>query len=115
MMRLLPQFGGYSTHYGNVSSEGAVHAVLTQYGSVFVGHSREDLLNSKLIILWGWDPARMISGTDTIYNLVKAKEGGARIICIDPRYTDTAVILADQWIPIIPGTDIAMMVAMANV
>jgi anaerobic dimethyl sulfoxide reductase subunit A len=115
MMRLLTQFGGYSTHYGNVSSEGAVYATQTQYKSPFVGHSREDLLNSKLIIMWGWDPARMISGTDTIFNLIKAKEKGIKIISIEPRYTDSAVVLADKWIPIIPGTDVAMMVAMAYV
>jgi len=53
MMRLLTQFGGYSTHYGNVSSEGAVYATQTQYTSPFVGHSRTDLLNSKLIVMWG--------------------------------------------------------------
>ena len=115
MMRLFNQFGGYSTHYGNVSSEGAVWACLTHYGSVMVGHSREDLLNAKLIILWGWDPARMISGTNTMYHLIKAKEAGARIVCVDPRYTDSAVVLADQWIPIYPGTDTAMMVSMAYV
>ena len=115
MIRLFTQFGGFSTHYGNVSSEGAVYATQTQYTSPFVGHSRMDLLNSKLIIMWGWDPARMISGSDTIYNLIKAKEKGIKIICIDPRYTDSAVVLADQWIPIIPGTDTAMMVAMAHV
>jgi len=115
MMRLLTQFGGYSTHYGNVSSEGAVYATQTMYKSPFVGNSRDDLLNSNLIIMWGWDPARMISGTDTIFNLVKAKEKGIKIISIDPRYTDSATILADQWIPIVPGTDVAMMVAMAYV
>ncbi|MFX1258183.1 MAG: molybdopterin-dependent oxidoreductase [Promethearchaeota archaeon] len=115
MRRLFNLFGGFRTHYGNVSSEGAVWACLTQYNSVFVGHSREDLFNSKLIILWGWDPARMISGSNTIYNLVRAKEKGIKIICIDPRYTNSAVLLADQWIPIYPGTDAAMMVAMAYV
>ena len=115
MIRLLTQFGGFSTHFGNISSEGAVYATQTQYTSPFVGHSRTDLKNSKLIIMWGWDPARMISGSDTIFNLIKAKEKGIKIICIDPRYTDSAVVLADQWIPIIPGTDTAMMVAMAYV
>jgi len=113
MIRLLTRFGGYSTHFGNVSSEGAVYATQTHYTSPFVGSSRADLLNSKLIIMWGWDPARMISGTDTIFNLIKAKEKGIKIICIDPRYSDSAVVLADQWIPIIPGTDTAMMIAMA--
>ncbi len=115
MMRLFNHLGGFATHYGNVSSEGAVWACLAQYNSVFVGHSREDLLNSKLIILWGWDPARMISGTNTMYHVIKAKEAGAKVICIDPKYTDSAVVLANQWIPIYPGTDAAMMVAIANV
>ncbi|MGD9138126.1 MAG: molybdopterin-dependent oxidoreductase [Desulfobacterales bacterium] len=113
--RLLNQYGGCVTHYGNISSEGAVWASLTQYGSVMVGHSREDLLNSKLIILWGWDPARMISGTNTMYHVIKARENGAKVIAVDPRYHDTAATVADQWIPILPGTDTAMMVAMANV
>jgi len=115
LMRLLNHLGGFSSHYGNVSSEGAVWACLTHYGSVMVGHSREDLLNSKLIILWGWDPARMISGTNTTYHLIRAKEAGAKVICVDPRYHDTAAVLADQWIPIIPGTDTALMISMAYV
>lgn len=113
--RLLNQFGGYTAHYGNISSEGAVWASLTQYGSVMVGNSRDDMLNSKLIILWGWDPARMISGTNTMYHLIKAKENGAKIISIDPRYHDTAATVADEWIPIYPSTDTAMMVSMAYV
>ncbi|MDY6917049.1 MAG: molybdopterin-dependent oxidoreductase [Chloroflexota bacterium] len=111
--RLLSMFGGYTATYGNVSSEGAVWAVMAQYGSVMVGHSRDDLLNSKLIIMWGWDPARMISGTNTMYHLITARDAGARIVSIDPRYHDSAVVLADQWIPIRPGTDTAMMVSMA--
>ena len=113
--RLLSLFGGYTASYGNISSEGAVWAVMATYGDVMVGHSREDLLNSRLIIMWGWDPVRMISGTDAVYNLIKAKEAGIKIISIDPRYHDSAATLADEWIPIIPGTDTAMMVAMANV
>jgi len=113
--RLLAMLGGFTTYYGNISSEGSVWASLTHYGSVMVGHSRDDFLNSKLIILWGWDPARMISGTNTMFHLIKAREAGARIICVDPRYTDSAAILADQWIPIRPGTDTALMAGMANV
>lgn len=113
--RALSMFGGYTAAYGNISSEGAVWAVMASYGNVMVGHSRPDMLNSKLIIMWGWDPVRMVSGTDTIYNLIKARDAGIPIISIDPRYHDSAQTLAAEWIPIIPGTDAAMMVAMAYV
>jgi anaerobic dimethyl sulfoxide reductase subunit A len=115
--RLLNALGGYSSSYGNISSQGAIFGTQASYGfgQIFVGNSREDWLNSKLIICWGWDPARQISGTNTLYELIKAKENGAKVIVIDPRYSDTALVVADQWIPIIPGTDTAMMAAMANV
>jgi len=115
--RLFNSLGGFSTTYGNISSQGAIYGTQASYGfgQIFVGHSREDWLNSKLIILWGFDPARMIGGTNTLWWLIKAKENGAKVIAIDPRYTDTALTVADQWIPIIPGTDVAMMAAMAYV
>jgi anaerobic dimethyl sulfoxide reductase subunit A len=115
MSRLLSMFGGYSGSYGNVSSEGCVWAVMAHYGTVYTGNSREDLLNSKLIIMWGWDPTRMISGTGAMHHLIKAREAGARVIAIDPRYHDSAATAADRWIPVRPGTDTAVMVGMANV
>ena len=113
--KLLAMMGGFTTDYGNISSEGAVWAVMSTYGDVMVGHSREDFLNSKLILIWGWDPARMISGTNTMYHLIQAKEAGVKIISIGPRYDDTTSTLECEWIPVRPGTDTAMMVAMANV
>ncbi len=113
--KLLCMLGGFTTDYGNISSEGAVWAVMSTYGDVMVGHSREDFLNSKLILIWGWDPARMISGTNTMFHLLKAKEAGVKIVSIGPRYDDTTAALECEWIPLRPGTDTAMMVAMANV
>jgi len=115
LSKALCMFGGYITIYGNISSEGPVWAVMTSYGDVMVGHSREDLLNSRLIIMWGWDPVRMISGTDCVYTLTRAKEAGIKIYAIDPRCTHSVATFADEWIPIIPGTDAAMMVSMAYV
>jgi len=115
LSKALCMFGGYTTSYGNISSEGPVWAVMTSYGDVMVGHGREDFLNTRLIIMWGWDPVRMISGTDCVYNLMKAKESGIKIYTIDPRLTHSGATYADEWIPIIPGTDTAMMVSMAYV
>ena len=113
--KLLSMLGGFTNHYGNLSSEGPLWAYQTSFGTSLTSHSREDLLNSKLIIMWGWDPARIITGTNTMYHLIRVKEAGARVISIDPRYHDTAAVVADEWVPIIPNTDVAMMAAMANV
>jgi len=113
--RLLSLFGGFTGHYGNVSSEGPIWAAQVSFGTPLASHSLEDLVNSNLILMWGWDPARIITGTNTMYHLIRAREAGARVVSIDPRYHDSAAIVADQWVPIRPGTDVAMMAAMAYV
>lgn len=50
----------------------------------------------------------------SISSLISAKSKGAKIIIIDPRYNNTAH-LADKWLSIKPGTDLALLLAMANV
>lgn len=77
------------------------------------GAENSTFLNSKLIVLWGWDA--LMGYPENAYYLIQAKEKGIPIIAIEPRYTWTVEVLADQWIPIRPGTDIAMMLAVADV
>ena len=114
--RLLCQFGGYTAPWGSISTEGAIFATGVTYGTLRVSESMlEDFLNSRLIIMWGWNPAVTIQGTNTSWYLARAREGGTKIISVDPRYTDSTALFADQWIPIRPGTDAAVLVAMANV
>jgi anaerobic dimethyl sulfoxide reductase subunit A len=112
---LLRSFGGYTSCWGGASAEGSVFASRATYGTLSTGHTRDDWVNSRLILLWGVNPATSIYGTNTSFYLAQAKEAGARIVLLDPRYTDTAAAFADRWIPIRPGTDIAMMMAMAYV
>ena len=64
--------------------------------------------------MWGMDPVVAWFGP-TSYYMQLAHEYGCKTIVIDPRYTQSAEILADQWIPIRPGTDLAMMLAVAQV
>ena len=57
-----------------------------------------------------------MSGGGIIYDLQEGvRRGGAKVIVIDPRYTDTAVTVADEWIPIRPGTDAALVNGLAYV
>ncbi|MEG2531965.1 MAG: molybdopterin-dependent oxidoreductase [Gordonibacter sp.] len=77
------------------------------------GGGRNDLKNAKNIFIWGYNPAE--SESQTFHYLIRARaEHGARIICIDPTYTTTAS-KADLFVPICPGTDGALALAMANV
>ncbi len=115
MHRLLCMAGGYTPLWGFMSYEGGVFAECATYGTAMTNSTRDDLLNSRLIIMWGWDPAVTIHRCNTPYYLARAKEAGARIISIDPRYTDSTATFADEWIPIYPCTDAAMLIAMAYV
>ncbi|MEE8412999.1 MAG: molybdopterin-dependent oxidoreductase [Dehalococcoidales bacterium] len=113
--RMLTQFGGYTSTWGNASFEGALFASMATYGTIRSGNDRDDHLNSRLIIMWGWNPANTIQEPNTSLYLAQAREKGIRIIAVDPRYTDSAATFAQQWIPIRPGTDAAMLIAMAYV
>ena len=113
--RLLNILGGSLKYYNSYSWACISKATPTVFGTGVTGNQRQDWLNSKFILMWGWNPAEMRDGTNSEYFLKKAREKGARVVCIDPRKTMSAVALADEWIPIRPGTDTAMMSAMAYV
>jgi len=115
VFRLLNMFGGYTGRWGSASAEGAYFAAQATYGTKPTAHTRDDFVSSKLVLLWGWNPAETVQGSDTTYQLVLARENGTRFISIDPRYTNTAALLADEWVPIKPGTDTALVLAMSYV
>ncbi|MBI4286785.1 MAG: molybdopterin-dependent oxidoreductase [Chloroflexi bacterium] len=99
---------------GSDSFAGAMYAEQATYGSCYTANTRDDLTNARLIIMWGWNPTSTVAGVNTCWYLVRAREVGARIIAVDPRYTDSAAVFAQEWIPIRPGTDGAMLLAMAH-
>jgi anaerobic dimethyl sulfoxide reductase subunit A len=111
--RLLNLFGGSLGYYNSYSWACISQATPYVYGTGVTGNQRQDWVNSKFIIMWGWNPAEMRDGTNSEFFIKKAREKGAKVICIDPRMSMSAVSLADEWIPIRPGTDVALMSAMA--
>jgi anaerobic dimethyl sulfoxide reductase subunit A len=113
--RLMNLFGGSLGFYNSYSWAAISAATPTVYGTAVTGNQRQDWLNSKYILMWSWNPAEMRDGTNSEYIVRKARERGARVVCIDPRMTLSAVALADEWVPLRPGTDAAMMSAMAHV
>jgi anaerobic dimethyl sulfoxide reductase subunit A len=113
--RLMNLYGGCLGIYNSYSWAAINAATPTVYGTLVTGNQRQDWLNSRYILMWGWNPAEMRDGTNSDYFIKLARQNGARVVCIDPRHSPSAAALADEWIPIRPGTDAAMMSAMAYV
>lgn len=117
-IRLMSAYGGCTTRWGDVSW-GAwpvvwqkVTGITTDNGSM-AGNDRFRLRDSKLIILWGANPAQSSQGTPT-FNYLQAKKAGAKFILIDPVHSETARVMADEWIPIHPATDTTLILGMAH-
>ncbi|MBR0566471.1 molybdopterin oxidoreductase family protein [Azoarcus sp. L1K30] len=77
-----------------------------------VGADPEALTDARLILIWGGNP--VVSNVHGWRYMQEAKRRGARLICIDPRRTDTAK-KCDQHIAPLPGTDGALALAMMQV
>ncbi len=70
-----------------------------------------DLKNADVILVMGANPAS--NHPISMKWIMKAKENGAKLICVDPRFTQTATV-ADLYAPIRSGTDIAFLGGMIN-
>lgn len=114
--RLMNCIGGYLNHYGTYSTAQIAAAMPYTYGGNS-NNSIEDIANTKLVVYFGHNPAETrMSGGGMTYSLQQFRnQSGARMIVIDPRYSDTAVNSADEWIAIHPGTDAALVSALAYV
>ncbi len=77
-----------------------------------LARSPETLLESKLIVIWGSNPAS--TAPHIMPFLRQAQRAGSRVIVIDPIHTLTARS-ANQHVQPFPGTDAALALAMMHV
>lgn len=118
MRNALAAMGGFNDTYGSLSW-GAWRWVYENLGvgeGLYVNgiNDRLDLRNSQLIILWGANPAWSTLGSVS-YNYLQAKKAGARFISIDPMYSESNSLFDAEWIPVRPGTDDALALAVMYV
>jgi anaerobic dimethyl sulfoxide reductase subunit A len=109
--------GGCLTTWGQASQGGFPVVSNMMRGQYTQGCSdsqdRMALRHTKLIVLWGYNPAWCTSGGN-MYHFINAKrKSGAKVIVVDPYFNASAQALADQWIPCRPGTDGALLEALA--
>ena len=115
--RLMNCCGGFLDEYGDYSAAQIEAVVGYYYGTWVSSNSFDDVVNSKLVVLWGNNPqeTRMSGGGETFVLEQAHKMSGAKVIIVDPRYSDSAVTLCDEWVPLRPGTDPALVAGMAYV
>lgn len=109
---LLTALGGCISEWGEVSA-GASTVVSTcrvgassPFGKDYITRS-----HSKLIVIWAGDYAMSSPQSDNYFN--EAKKNGAQLVYVGPWYNLTSQGLADEYIPVRPGTDGAFMLGVA--
>lgn len=73
-----------------------------------------DCINSKYMLIFGWNPLSATKWAHLPRIFTKGVERGARLVVVDPNLSYTAS-KAHEWVPIRPGTDGALALAMAHV
>jgi thiosulfate reductase/polysulfide reductase chain A len=91
-----------------------LQTVASAYGVTMGAYPQVDFENAEYIIMAGANRAEAIVTPDTMDIFKRVKGRGAKLICIDPRFTNTAA-KADKWLGIKPGTDLAFVLALTYV
>ncbi len=113
--RFLGMFGCRTNSWSVPSYQGTTFSSRITFGTIEDGNEDDAFAHSKLIIMWGWNPAYTFHGGNTFYYMRMAKQRGCKFVLVDPQYTDSASAYDAWWIPIKPNTDAAMLAAMAHV
>lgn len=88
-----------------------VLAPMATYG-LPMGVLEPDIEEAETIVVWGTNPATD-SPLTRMVRLQAAKKRGAKVVVVDPLRTATARI-AEKWVPIQPGTDLALIYGVLN-
>lgn len=104
------QFGGFTCTYGGLCDTAGQEAITLTYGEV--KHNQlSDLENSKLIILWGSNPA--YTHVHLMHHLNRAVHKGAKLVTIDIRENESGA-KSHLYLNPRPGTDGCLALGIAN-
>ncbi|MFO1378051.1 MAG: molybdopterin-dependent oxidoreductase [Steroidobacteraceae bacterium] len=99
---------------GKVFCGNNVHPVLQQVHGGF--HVQPDLHHCNYLMLFGSNKGAMSNwaAVSATIKMADARRRGMRLVVVDP-WCSNAAAIADEWVPIRPGTDGAFVLAMLNV
>jgi anaerobic selenocysteine-containing dehydrogenase len=82
-------------------------AAMSMYGRM-AGVAYDDYARAQLVVIWGCNPSA--TGIHLVAHIKRAQANGAKLVVIDPRRTPLAR-LADLHLPVRPGTDLPVALA----
>ena len=108
LMRKFVSFWGTNNtdHQARICHSTTVAGVANTWGYGAMTNSYNDMQNSKCAMYIGSNAAE--AHPVSMLHMLHAKEGGAKMIVVDPRYTRTAA-KADEFVRIRSGTDIPFL------
>lgn len=98
--------------HSSICAEGEKFA--RYYTEGYWSYADADLDNVRYFLSWGWDGIASNRQTPWFIKKISEIKKQGKLTTIDPRYSATAS-KSDRWLPIIPGTDGALAVAIAHV
>ncbi|MGZ5847124.1 MAG: formate dehydrogenase subunit alpha [Ramlibacter sp.] len=108
LMRKFVSYWGSNNcdHQARICHSTTVAGVANTWGYGAMTNSYNDMQNTKLALYIGSNAAE--AHPVSMLHMLHAKEGGAKFIVVDPRFTRTAA-KADQYVRIRSGSDIAFL------
>jgi len=101
-----------STNFVNHASI-CLQTTVSGYALTIGGYGQADLDNAKYVIMGGANRAEAIITPDTMDLFKRTRGRGAKLVVVDPRFTNTAAH-ADDYLAIKPGTDLAFVLALTH-
>ncbi|MBP2649491.1 MAG: formate dehydrogenase, alpha subunit [Firmicutes bacterium] len=99
-------------HCARVCHGSSVAGLAATLGSGAMSNSIPEIENTKCVLIFGYNPAE--SHPIVARRIIKAREKGAKVIVVDPRFTEQAKI-SDLWLALKNGTNMALVNALGNV
>ncbi len=103
--------GAHTKTKGNACLAAGFDAISYDFGQA-VSPDPEHMADSRLIVIWGANPAW--TAVHQLGHINSAREKGAKVVVIDPLYTPTAA-KADIYVQIRPSTDGLLALAIAKI
>ena len=86
--RFMGMFGCRTSSWSVPSYQATTFSSRMTFGTIEDGNEDDTYAHSKLMIMWGWNPAYTFHGGNTFYYMRMAKQKGCKFVLVDPQYTE---------------------------